>query len=174
MMQRIVRRYRCNRSADECRRQATSGGCQQITDHRRRLQQTPSAAATSFGANAEAVSLPRRESRLDGAVLHEPHRPSLRLCDSAWARPVAATTARAACTCGCVCAPQARALPRALLRPPMTAAAAPHARRDRRVWVRARVRACSVRRFTRNAQRADFGRESGAESSSTTHCALET
>ncbi len=30
-----------------------------------------------------------------------------------------------------------------------------------RVWVRARVCACAVQRFTRNVQRADFGRESG-------------
>ncbi len=175
MFQRMARRYRCNRSADECRQQATSGGCQQITDHhRRRLQQTtgggcnrpPAAVATSFGADVEAASLPRRESRRRrGAALHAPHRPSLRLCHSAWARPVAAATARASCTCVCVCAPQARALLHALLRPPMTAAAAPHARQDRRVWVRARVCARSVCKGSQGiAQRADFGRESGMRS----------
>jgi hypothetical protein len=158
MLQRTVRRYRCNHSADECRRQATSGGCQQITDHRRRLQQTPSAVATPFGADVEAVSLPRRESRRRcGAALHAPHRPSLRLCDSGVDRPVAAATARAACTCVCVCAPRARAMPSALLRPPMTAAAAPPEAETVGYGARACVRAFRVRRFTRNAQRADFG-----------------
>jgi hypothetical protein len=94
-------------------------------------------------ADLEAASLPRRESRRRcGALLHAPHRPSLRLCERR--EPLQSPRRLFALLALAVLFARHELEPcrvRFCERPRMTAAAAPHARKDRWVWVHACARA---------------------------------